>query len=217
MPQSGTLVLVRHGQSEWNLRQLYTGRQNPGLTPKGVAEARAAGRKLKQVGCRFDIAFTSQLLRAQATLAYILAELDQLRIKTVNTPALDERDFGELTGMSRAQARERWGKHQLRIWHRSFDVPPPGGESLSDTAKRVLPFFHDEILPLVRAGRHVLATAHRHSLRAIIMAIEGLTEAEALDRDIPTGLPLIYDLTGKGSGKARAVLADGAESAALDG
>jgi 2,3-bisphosphoglycerate-dependent phosphoglycerate mutase len=217
VPQPATLVLVRHGQSEWNLRQLYTGRQNPGLTPKGVVEARAAGRKLKQAGCKFDIAFTSQLLRARATLAYILAELDQLRIQTVNTPALNERDFGELTGMSRAQARERWGKHQLRIWRRSFDVPPPGGESLSDTAKRVLPFFHDEILPHVLAGRHVLATAHRHSLRVIIMAIEGLTESETLDRDIPTGLPFIYDLTGKASCKPRALLADGAESAALDG
>jgi 2,3-bisphosphoglycerate-dependent phosphoglycerate mutase len=217
MPQPATLVLVRHGQSEWNLRQLYTGRQNPGLTPKGVAEARAAGRRLKQAGCRFDIAFTSQLLRAQATLSYILAELDQLRIQSVSTPALNERDFGELTGMSRAQARERWGKHQLRIWSRSFDAPLPGGESLSDTANRVLPFFHDEILPHVLAGRHVLAAAHRHSLRVIIMAIEGLTEQEALDRDIPTGLPLIYDLTGKGSGKPRALLAEGAETAALDG
>ena len=133
------LVLVRHGQSDWNLKNLFTGWKDPDLTPLGIAEAKAAGQKLKALGLQFDIAYTSDLRRAQHTLELILAELGQTGLKTIKNLALNERDYGELTGLDKDEARKKWGEEQVHIWRRSFDVPPPGGESLKDTAARVLP------------------------------------------------------------------------------
>lgn len=196
---SRDLVLVRHGQSEWNLKNLFTGWKDPGLTPKGEEEARAAGRRLKQAGYRFDIAFTSTLKRAQHTLDLILAELGQSGLEVQKDEALNERDYGELTGLNKDEARKRWGPEQVHIWRRSFDVPPPGGESLKDTAERVLPYFETEIMPRVLKGERVLVSAHGNSLRALIMSLEGLSGEEILRRELETGVPIVYRLKADGS------------------
>jgi 2,3-bisphosphoglycerate-dependent phosphoglycerate mutase len=196
---SRDLVLVRHGQSEWNLKNLFTGWKDPDLTAKGEEEARAAGRRLKQAGYRFDIAFTSTLRRAQHTLDLILAELGQRDLEVRKDEALNERDYGELTGLNKDEARKRWGPEQVHVWRRSFDVPPPGGESLKDTAARVLPYVESEILPLVRKGKRVLVSAHGNSLRALIMSLEGLSGEEILKRELETGVPIVYHLKADGS------------------
>ncbi len=186
------LVLVRHGQSEWNLKNLFTGWKDPDLTEKGVAEARAAGRQLKDLGLTFDIAFTSRLTRAQHTLALILEELGQAGLEEIRDTALNERDYGDLTGLNKADASEKWGDEQVLVWRRSFDVPPPGGESLKDTAARVLPFYEATIRPVVLSGRRTIIAAHGNSLRALVMHLEGLTPDEILKREIGTGVPIIY-------------------------
>ncbi|MGE0006936.1 MAG: 2,3-bisphosphoglycerate-dependent phosphoglycerate mutase [Parvibaculaceae bacterium] len=188
------LVLVRHGQSEWNLKNLFTGWKDPGLTEKGVAEAKAAGRRLKRKGLRFDIAYTSVLTRAQHTLDLMLAELGQAGLETVRDQALNERDYGDLTGLDKDDARKRWGEEQVHVWRRSYDVPPPGGESLKDTLARALPYYMVHIQPDVLSGRSVLVSAHGNSLRALIMAIEGLTPEQILKRELETGIPVIYRL-----------------------
>jgi 2,3-bisphosphoglycerate-dependent phosphoglycerate mutase len=193
------LVLVRHGQSEWNLKNLFTGWKDPDLTPKGIEEAKAAGRKLKEAGYRFDIAFTSVLKRAQHTLDLILAELGQGDLEVRKDEALNERDYGDLTGLNKDEARKRWGAEQVHVWRRSFDVPPPGGESLKDTAARVLPYFETEILPRVLKGERVLVSAHGNSLRALIMSVEGLSGEEILKRELETGVPIVYHLAADGS------------------
>jgi 2,3-bisphosphoglycerate-dependent phosphoglycerate mutase len=198
MRKHGILVLVRHGQSEWNLRQLYTGRADPGLTGQGIAEAKTAGKLLKQAGLHFDIAFASELRRARDTVALMLAELGQQDLPTIRASALNERDFGELTGMNRAQVHERWGKNQLRVWQHSSSSRPPGGESLADIARRVVPYFRSEILPRLQAGQRILAAAHRHSLRAMIAELEGSSMRQARNRDIRTAVPLVYHFTGPG-------------------
>src|SRR4051812_7038974 len=153
------LVLVRHGQSEWNLKNLFTGWKDVDLTEAGVAEARAAGRKLKAQGLAFDIAYTSALKRAQRTLELMLEEMGQ-RVPIVSDPALNERDYGDLVGLNKDDARKKWGEEQVHIWRRSYDVPPPGGESLKDTVARALPYFVQEILPHVLRGERVLISAH---------------------------------------------------------
>ena len=186
------LVLVRHGQSEWNLKNLFTGWKDPDLTEKGVAEARAAGRQLKDLGLTFDIAFTSRLTRAQHTLALILEELGQAGLEEIRDTALNERDYGDLTGLNKADASEKWGDEQVLVWRRSFDVPPPGGESLKDTAARVLPYYEATIRPVVLSGRRTIIAAHGNSLRALVMHLEGLTPDEILKREIGTGVPIIY-------------------------
>jgi 2,3-bisphosphoglycerate-dependent phosphoglycerate mutase len=196
---SRDLVLVRHGQSDWNLKNLFTGWKDPDLTPQGEEEARVAGRKLKEAGYRFDIAFTSALKRAQHTLDLLLAELGQRDLETRKDKALNERDYGDLTGLNKDEARKRWGHHQVHIWRRSFDVPPPGGESLKDTAARVLPYFEKQILPRVLKGERVLVSAHGNSLRALIMSLEGLSGEEILKRELGTGVPIIYHLNSDGS------------------
>jgi 2,3-bisphosphoglycerate-dependent phosphoglycerate mutase len=193
------LVLVRHGQSDWNLKNLFTGWKDPDLTPLGVEEAKAAGRALKETGYRFDVAFTSVLKRAQHTLDLMLAELGQRDLQIIEDKALNERDYGDLTGLNKDEARKRWGPEQVHLWRRSFDVPPPGGESLKDTAARVLPFFETDILPRVLRGDRVLVSAHGNSLRALIMSLEGLSGEEILKREVATGVPLIYHLNGDGS------------------
>ena len=193
------LVLVRHGQSEWNLKNLFTGWHDVALTEQGVAEAHKAGEKLKALGYAFDAAYTSDLKRAQDTLAIILEELGQASLPVIRDQALNERDYGDLTGLNKDDARKRFGEEQVHIWRRSFDVPPPGGESLKDTAARTLPYFEKNILPRVLAGERILVAAHGNSLRALIMEIEGLSGEEIVKRELATGVPIIYRLNEDGS------------------
>jgi 2,3-bisphosphoglycerate-dependent phosphoglycerate mutase len=193
------LVLVRHGQSDWNLKNLFTGWKDPGLSEQGIAEARAAGRKLKQSGYTFDVGFTSDLKRAQHTMDIMLEELGQENLPVKKDKALNERDYGQLTGLNKDSARTRWGEEQVHIWRRSFDVAPPGGESLKDTADRVLPYFRKEILPRVLSGERVLVSAHGNSLRALIMALENLSGEEIVKRELETGVPIVYHLNPNGS------------------
>ena len=188
------LVLVRHGQSEWNLKNLFTGWKDPDLTAQGVAEAHAAGKKLKAKGFQFDAAYTSALTRAQHTLTIMLDELGQAGLETVRDQALNERDYGELTGLNKDDARKKWGEEQVHIWRRSYDVPPPGGESLKDTLARSLPYYMYHIQPLVLSGKRVLVAAHGNSIRSLIMAIEGLTPEQILKRELDTGIPVVYQL-----------------------
>jgi 2,3-bisphosphoglycerate-dependent phosphoglycerate mutase len=188
------LVLVRHGQSDWNLKNLFTGWKDPDLTELGIAEAKAAGRKLKEQGLTFDLAFTSVLTRAQHTLKLMLAEIDQTGLPTQKDLALNERDYGELSGLNKDDARKKWGEDQVLVWRRSYDVPPPGGESLKDTLARALPYYVQEILPCVLRGQRVLVAAHGNSLRALIMVLEKLTPEQILKRELATGAPVIYRL-----------------------
>ena len=188
------LVLVRHGESEWNLKNLFTGWKDIDLTEKGIAEARAAGRKLKAQGLSFDVAFTSVLVRAQRSLDLMLEEMGQRKIPIFRDKALNERDYGDLSGLNKDDARARWGAEQVHIWRRSYDVAPPGGESLKDTAARVLPYYIQEILPVVLQGKRVLISAHGNSLRALVMVLERLSTSDILKREIGTGVPLVYRL-----------------------
>ena len=196
---SNVLVLVRHGESEWNKLNLFTGWKDPDLTAKGVAEAKAAGTRLKAEGLKFDVAFTSVLSRAQRTLNLILAEIGQTGLTTIKDKALNERDYGELSGLNKDDARKKWGEDQVHIWRRSYDVPPPGGESLKDTAARVLPYFDAYIRPDLGAGRNVIVAAHGNSLRALIMKLETLSREQILARELATGVPIVYYLKADGT------------------
>src|SRR3954454_21639720 len=188
------LVLVRHGQSEWNLKNLFTGWKDPDLTEKGVNEAKNAAGKLKPKGLVFDTAFTSVLTRAQHTLDLILTELGQTGLPTSKNLALNERDYGDLSGLNKDDARAKWGEDQVHVWRRSYDVPPPGGESLKDTLARALPYYVQEILPGVLRGERTLVAAHGNSLRALIMVLEKLSPEGILKRELATGVPIIYRL-----------------------
>lgn len=188
------LVLVRHGESDWNLKNLFTGWRDVDLTEKGIEEARAAGRKLKGLGLRFDVAFTSALIRAQRSLDLMLDELGQTGIPMFKNLALNERDYGDLSGLNKDDARKKWGDEQVLLWRRSYDVAPPGGESLKDTAARVLPYYIQEILPRVLTGDNVLVSAHGNSLRALVMGLERLSPEQIVKREIGTGVPLLYRL-----------------------
>jgi 2,3-bisphosphoglycerate-dependent phosphoglycerate mutase len=188
------LVLVRHGQSEWNLKNLFTGWKDPDLTELGVKEAIAAGAKLKAQGLTFDVAFTSALSRAQRTLDLALKEMGQTGIPITRNLALNERDYGDLSGLNKDDARAKWGEEQVLIWRRSYDVPPPGGESLKDTLARTLPYYVQEILPSVLRGQRTLVAAHGNSLRALIMVLEKLTPEQILKRELGTGAPVVYRL-----------------------
>ena len=188
------LVLVRHGESDWNKKNLFTGWRDVDLTEGGVAEARAAGRKLKAQGLKFDVAFTSALKRAQRTLELILEELGQKNIPVIKNQALNERDYGDLAGLNKDDARAKWGEQQVHIWRRSYDVAPPGGESLKDTAARVLPYYLQEILPRVLRGERILVSAHGNSLRALVMVLDRLGPTEIVKRELGTGVPMIYRL-----------------------
>src|SRR5580700_10516326 len=195
MPNSSLLlVLLRHGESEWNLKNLFTGWKDPDLTPKGIEEAKAAGQRLRARGLAFDLSFTSALIRAQHTLDLTLAELGQTGLPIVRDQALNERDYGDLVGLNKDDARKKWGEEQVRVWRRSYDVAPPGGESLKDTAARVLPYYIQDILPRVLRGDNVLVSAHGNSLRALIMVLEHLSPQQIVAREIATGVPLIYRL-----------------------
>ncbi len=187
------LVLVRHGQSEWNLKNLFTGWKDVDLTERGVDEARAAGRKLKAQGLKFDVAYTSALKRANRTLDLILEEMGQT-VPIVRDQALNERDYGDLVGLNKDDARAKWGDEQVLIWRRSYDVAPPGGESLKDTVARALPYFVQEILPRVLRGERTLISAHGNSLRALVMVLERLSPEKILKRELGTGVPIIYRL-----------------------
>jgi 2,3-bisphosphoglycerate-dependent phosphoglycerate mutase len=188
------LVLARHGQSEWNLKNLFTGWKDPGLTELGIEEARTAGRRLKQLGLTFDLAFTSALTRAQETLRLMLEELGQPGLPTLRDQALNERDYGDLTGLNKDDARARWGAEQVHVWRRSYDVQPPGGESLRDTVARTLPYYVQEILPRVMGGERVLVAAHGNSLRALVMVLDRLTPETVPGMELATGIPLVYRL-----------------------
>ncbi|CAN1486084.1 GpmA Phosphoglycerate mutase 1 [Rhabdaerophilaceae bacterium] len=188
------LVLCRHGQSEWNLKNLFTGWKDPALTEKGIGEAKAAGARLRARGISFDVAFTSDLSRAQHTCQLILDELGQSGLEAIRNVALNERDYGDLSGLNKDDARARWGEEQVHIWRRSYDIPPPGGESLKDTAARVLPYYVHKVLPQVMAGKRTLVAAHGNSLRALIMAMEGLTGEQIIARELDTGIPIVYRL-----------------------
>ena len=184
----------QHGQSDWNLKNLFTGWRDVDLTEKGVAEAREAGRKLKAQGIKFDVAFTSVLKRAQRTLDLMLTELGQTTIPVFKDQALNERDYGDLVGLNKDDARKKWGEEQVHIWRRSYDVAPPGGESLRDTAARVLPYYIREILPRVLRGDRVLVSAHGNSLRALVMVLDKHTPETITKLNLETGIPMIYRL-----------------------
>ncbi len=187
------LVLVRHGQSDWNLKNLFTGWRDVDLTDKGVNEAREAGRKLKGQGLKFDVAFTSALIRAQRTLDLMLEELGQ-NPPIIRDQALNERDYGDLVGLNKDDARKKWGEEQVLKWRRSYDIAPPGGESLKDTLARALPYYVTEILPRVLRGEHVLVSAHGNSLRALVMVLDRHTPESITKLNLDTGVPMIYRL-----------------------
>jgi 2,3-bisphosphoglycerate-dependent phosphoglycerate mutase len=193
------LVLVRHGESEWNRLNRFTGWKDVGLTEEGMAEAHLAGAMLKETGQRFDCAFTSTLKRAHNTLDIILDELGQGRLPTVKAAALNERDYGELMGINKDEARKRWGPEQVHIWQRSYDIAPPGGESLKDTAARVIPFFDKWIVPELQKGKSVIVVAHGNSLRSLIMQLDQLDPDEVMEVELGTGLPLVYRLNADGT------------------
>jgi 2,3-bisphosphoglycerate-dependent phosphoglycerate mutase len=201
------LVLVRHGQSEWNLKDLFTGWKDPDLTALGVEEAHAAGRALKAKGLSFDRAYTSKLMRAQKTLTLILAELGQQNVPSVCTEALNERSYGDLSGLNKEEARAKWGDEQVHLWRRSYEVRPPGGESLKDTVARVLPYYCDEILPRVLRGERILVAAHGNSLRALLMVLDRLTPEIVPDAEIATGGVLVYRLNADSTVEAKEILA----------
>jgi 2,3-bisphosphoglycerate-dependent phosphoglycerate mutase len=187
-------VLVRHGQSEWNLKNLFTGWRDVDLTEQGVMEARTAGRRLKAKGLKFGLAYTSALKRAQRTLDLMLEELGQPGLPITRDQALNERDYGDLSGLNKDDARKKWGEEQVHIWRRSYATAPPGGESLRDTGARVWPYYLHTIQPHVMRGEGVLISAHGNSLRALIMALEGLSGEEIVKRELETGLPIVYRL-----------------------
>ncbi|QCK84726.1 2,3-bisphosphoglycerate-dependent phosphoglycerate mutase [Phreatobacter aquaticus] len=188
------LVLSRHGESEWNLKNLFTGWKDPGLTDKGVEEAKAGGRRLKALGISFDIAFTSDLSRAQRTCDLILSEIGQPNLETIRDWRLNERDYGDLSGLNKKETADKYGDEQVHIWRRSYDVPPPGGESLKDTVARVLPYYVETILPRVMRGERVLVAAHGNSLRALIMVLDHLDSTTIPSLELKTGVPLVYRL-----------------------
>ncbi|WP_136657857.1 2,3-bisphosphoglycerate-dependent phosphoglycerate mutase [Nitratireductor sp. XY-223] len=205
---SGTLVLVRHGQSEWNLKNLFTGWKNPDLTEQGLEEAETGAKALKDYGIRFDIAFTSVLVRAERTCQIILDGVGQPDLETIHDQALNERDYGDLAGLNKDDARAKWGEEQVHVWRRSYDVPPPGGESLKDTGARVWPYYMTEILPRVLAGQNVLVAAHGNSLRALVMVLDRLSRDEVTGLNLATGVPMVYKLKADSTVSSKEVLGD---------
>lgn len=189
-----TLILVRHGQSEWNLKNLFTGWKDPDLTELGVEEAIKAGELLAAKNVRFDIAFTSELIRAQRTCQYVLDGVGQPELETIRDQAINERDYGDLAGLNKDDARKKWGEEQVHVWRRSYDTPPPGGESLKDTGARVWPYYMGEILPRVLRGECVLVAAHGNSLRSLAMVLDGLTRKQVTELNLGTGVPIVYKL-----------------------
>ena len=196
--KSRNLILVRHGQSEWNAKNLFTGWKDPGLTNQGVSEAKNAGKLISEQNIEFDIMYTSMLSRAQKTGDIILGILNHKEIPIIKNEALNERHYGSLAGLNKDDARKKWGEEQVHIWRRSFDIPPPDGESLKDTADRVLPYFEAEIMPKVVSGSSILIAAHGNSLRALIMKLDSISSEDIVKLEIPTGAPIQYEFTAEG-------------------
>ncbi|WP_375675799.1 2,3-bisphosphoglycerate-dependent phosphoglycerate mutase [Bartonella sp. AP9QHHD] len=186
------LTLIRHGQSEWNLKNLFTGWKDPDLTEKGHAEAIAAGKKLKEYGLKFDIAYTSALQRAQKTAQHILEQMGQSDLEVIKNPALNERNYGDLSGLNKDEVRQQWGQERVQMWRRSYIIAPPNGESLRDTGARIWPYYLYHIQPHILRSQTVLIAAHGNSLRALIMALEGLSGEEIISQELATGIPIIY-------------------------
>ena len=193
------LILVRHGQSEWNEKNLFTGWKDPGLTDLGVGEANNAGRLIKETEIIFDEMFTSNLGRAQKTGSIILDVLNQINVAIIKNEALNERNYGSLAGLNKDDARKKWGEEQVHIWRRSFDIPPPDGESLKNTAERVLPYFNQQIMPKIIDGNNILIAAHGNSLRALIMQLDNISQEDIVKLEIPTGAPIHYSFNDDGS------------------
>ena len=193
------LILVRHGQSEWNAKNLFTGWKDPGLTDEGMKEALVAGSTIKSENILFDEMFTSKLVRAQITGKIILEAINQSDIPINQNIALNERNYGSLAGLNKDDARKKWGEEQVHIWRRSFDIPPPDGESLKNTSERVLPYFNREILPKVVNGSNILIAAHGNSLRSLIMQLDNISEVDIVNLEIPTGAPIKYVFNEDGS------------------
>jgi len=196
------LILIRHGQSEWNALNQFTGWKDPDLTATGIQEAHNAGKIINNLKINFDLAFTSALIRAQNTAEIILKEINQ-SLSTIKSQALNERNYGDLAGLNKDDARKRWGDEQVHIWRRSYDIPPPGGESLKDTGERVLPFFMEEILPHVCKGKNVLVVAHGNSLRSLIKFLDDISDEDIVKLEIPTGAPIHYVINEDGSVKSK--------------
>ena len=207
---SGTLVLVRHGQSEWNKKNLFTGWKDPDLTEQGVAEAIEAGKVLNEEGLKFDIAFTSVLQRAEKTCQHILDGVGQSDLETIHDQALNERNYGDLAGLNKDDARAKWGEEQVHIWRRSYATPPPGeeGESLRDTGARVWPYYMTVILPRVLRGETVLVAAHGNSLRSLVMVLDHMTEETITKLNLGTGVPMIYKLNADSTVAEKRILGD---------
>ncbi len=193
-----TLVLIRHGQSTWNLENRFTGWVDVPLTPQGEQEATEAGEKIKAAGIHFDEAFTSVLVRAQETLTLCLKAAGQEDLPTTFDQALNERHYGDLQGMNKAETAAKFGDAQVKLWRRSYDVQPPNGESLKDTAARSIPYFEEKIVPVLKAGRNVVVSAHGNSLRAIVMKLDNLTREQVLELNIPNGVPIVYEFDADG-------------------
>ena len=196
--KSRNLILVRHGQSEWNAKNLFTGWKDPGLTDQGVSEAKNAGKLILEQKIEFDVMYTSMLSRAQKTGDIILGILNHKEIPIIKNEALNERHYGSLAGLNKDDARKKWGDEQVHIWRRSFDIPPPDGESLKDTADRVLPYFETEIMPKVISGSSILIAAHGNSLRALIMKLDSISSEDIVKLEIPTGAPIQYEFNSDG-------------------
>lgn len=197
------LVLVRHGQSEWNALNLFTGWKDPGLTDQGRQEANQAGQLIQSLNLDFDVMFTSALVRAQLTGDIILNIIKQTHIPTIKNQALNERNYGDLAGLNKDDARAKWGAEQVQIWRRSYDTPPPGGESLKDTGERVMPYFNQEILPLIKKGQNILISAHGNSLRSMIKFLDNISDTEIVKLEIPTGAPIHFTFNKQGDVDSR--------------
>ena len=190
------LVLIRHGQSQWNLENRFTGWIDVPLTNRGREEARSGAEKIK--GIKFNKAFTSALTRAQETLDIVLEVIGQKEIPVEKDQALNERHYGELQGLNKDEMKKKYGEEQVQLWRRSYDVAPPGGESLKDTAARTLPYFKEAILPEVKAGKNILVSAHGNSLRSIVMELDRLTKEQVLQLELATGAPIVYEIDPSG-------------------
>ena len=200
------LILVRHGQSQWNEKNLFTGWKDPDLTSKGEVEAKEAGKSLNKLDIKYDLMFTSVLLRAKRTAQIILNELNQRDIRIIKDKAINERDYGNLSGLNKDEAREKWGEEQVHKWRRSYNIAPPGGESLKDTAERVLPYYRKKILPHVNERKNIIVAAHGNSLRALVMELDNLSPKEIVKLEIPTGIPIFYEISSSGSIESKKIL-----------
>jgi 2,3-bisphosphoglycerate-dependent phosphoglycerate mutase len=202
-----TLVLIRHGQSQWNLENRFTGWVDVPLTDKGRKEARLAGALLAAEELDLAKAYTSALVRAQETLTIVLDQLGLAGLETERDEALNERHYGELQGLDKTETAEKYGAEQVHIWRRSYDVQPPGGESLKDTAARTLPYFEAKIVADLDAGRSILVSAHGNSLRSIVMKLDGLSREQVLELNLDTGVPIVYEMAGGGTALSKRILA----------